>query len=193
MTFHTPMPTAACPGISWRHLLRLLLHRPNTYSTSGSMRYPKQATKPYWCFFFHKYTHTHQSSSPVVFPPSGLSPSWQKQAGEDTAPFLGTKKQLIYVYETGCLGRPFLCVCGSLPVKLTQRVRDYCCPVITTMYRMHVGNCNDSLLYVSVCVCVLLCACCLYGSKSSHGIFSDYFQTIIFLQFIRAVWHPRRE
>lgn len=62
------------------------------------------------------HTHIHTRAPPLLLTHPPLSPSWQRQAGEGTAPFLGTKKQLIYVYETSCLGRPSHCVCGSLPV-----------------------------------------------------------------------------
>lgn len=82
-------------------------------------------------------TRPQSSSFPVHIP--WADRPWQQHAGKGAAPpFLGTKKQLIYVSETGCLGRPSFCICGSLSVELTQRARVHCCPVITVMCRIHV-------------------------------------------------------
>lgn len=114
----TPPP----PSLSPHHLFHLRL-----YATPQNrlMQPPPPRTRP-------------QSSSFPVHIPWADRP-WQQHAGKGAAPpFLGTKKQLIYVSETGCLGRPSFCICGSLSVELTQRARVHCCPVITVMCRIHV-------------------------------------------------------
>lgn len=87
-------------------------------------------------------TYKHQSSASLAHFPWVVRP-WQNRQVKALLPFLCTKKQLIYVSETGCSGRPSHCICGSFPVKLTQKGRLHCCPVITIMCGIHVGNCNS--------------------------------------------------
>lgn len=138
MTFHSRMPTAACPGISWRHPSPLPQYHPTTYSTSGS-------TPQNWLPFPPDValicTQLWSSFFPVHVP--WADRPWQQHTGKDAAPpFLGTKKQLIYVSETGCLERPSYCVCGSFSAELTlfflPRAWVHCCLVITVMCRIHV-------------------------------------------------------
>ena len=113
MTFHSRMLTAACPGISGRHPSP----PPPPYR---SMRYPKTGHQTLLLMFPSPQKHTHTHSCSLSQIPWADWPL-QEKAGESTAPpFLGTKKQLIYVSETRCLGRPSLCVCGSPPVKLRE-------------------------------------------------------------------------
>ena len=142
MAFHSPMPTAACPGISWRHPSPLPHYHPSTYSTSGSMQHPKTGRRPSWCCPPpppHTHTRPQSSSSSSFAHIPWANHPWQQRAGKGAAPpFLGTKKQLIYVSETGCLGRPSYCVCGSLSVELTWTAGAHCCPVITVMCSIHV-------------------------------------------------------
>lgn len=134
MTFHSRMPTAACPGISWRHPSPLPCYHPATYSSSGSMQHPKNWLSP----DVAPSCTPPRSSYFSVHVPWAVHP-WQREAGKGAAPlFLGTKKQLIYVSETGCLERPPYCVCGSLSDELKRGAGVHCCPVITVMCRIHV-------------------------------------------------------
>lgn len=114
------------PSLSPHHLFHLRLYAtPQTWPPPPPDVAPPSCTRPRSSYF-------------PVHVPWAVRP-WQQHAGKGAAPpFLGTKKQLIYVSETGCRERPSYCVCGSLSAELTRRARVHCCPVITVMCRIHV-------------------------------------------------------